>query len=182
MANYFKVKSLIWCYGTEAKYSNKFCTIATNQLFPQVLWFARGSNLCGHWGAPDESSFAFISQWDVFHSFQDLRTVTVMLFDGLFRVFSGDQGDTILVVIITALSHKIQSSIWLLCSRKKWQYGIWKPSWRNLRANLKKGKLLFRNQSEKFVWEGLGWKSWMFLLISWSIKFPLRNLKCDQSD
>lgn len=87
---------------------------------------------------------------------QDLRTVTVMLCDGLFWVFSGDQGDTILVVTIIALSHKIQSSIWLLCSRKKWQYGIWKPSWRNLRANLKKGKPHFRNQSEKFIWECLG--------------------------
>lgn len=87
---------------------------------------------------------------------QDLRTVRVMLCDGLFWVFSGDQGDTILVVTITALSHKIQSSIWLLCSRKKWQYGIWRPSWRNLKANLKKGKPHFRNQSERFIWEHLG--------------------------
>lgn len=73
-----------------------------------------------------------------------------------FGFFSGDQGDTILVVTITALSHKTQSSIWLLCSRKKWQYDIWKPSWRNLKANSKKGKPHFRNQSEIFIWEHLG--------------------------
>lgn len=48
--------------------NSKSCTVAANQLFPQVLWFARWSNLCGHWGAPDESSLAFISQRDVFHS------------------------------------------------------------------------------------------------------------------
>ena len=40
--------------------NSKLCTIATNQPFPQVLWLARGSHLCGHWGAPNESSFVSV--------------------------------------------------------------------------------------------------------------------------
>lgn len=48
--------------------NGKFFTVAINQLFPQVLWYAMWSCLYGCWRAPNESSFAFISQWDVFHS------------------------------------------------------------------------------------------------------------------
>lgn len=69
--------------------NSKFCTIATNQPFPQILWFARGSHLCGHWGAPNESSInsALYQSMGCFSFCQDWRTVGVMLCDGLVCFF-----------------------------------------------------------------------------------------------